>query len=183
MNLGDTIHSIRKEKKMTLLELAEKSGVALATLSRMENGKMTGTLESHMKICDALGIPLPELYKNLYPSKKSVDIQTKKSRTDVFIHDKKSSEEMLASKVLNKKMMPVLIKIAKGGKTQKEETRPGIEKFIYVVDGKIEAAIGEEKYNLGKNDSLYFESNVPHHLKNIGTGDAHIISVVCPPTL
>lgn len=183
MQIGNIIHNIRKERKMTLIELAEKSGVALATLSRMENNKMTGTLESHMKICDALEIALPELYKHLYPAKKAIDVQTKKSRTDVFIHDKKSSEEMLASKVLNKKMMPVLIKIAKGGKTHKEETKPGIEKFIYVLDGKIEASIGEEKYTLGKNDSLYFESNVSHYFKNSGASDARIISVVCPPTL
>lgn len=181
--IGEIIHKLRKDRKMTLVELAQKSGVALATLSRMENGRMTGTLESHMHICEALGIALPELYKNLYPSKKAVDIQTKKSRTDVFIHDKKTSEEMLASKVLNKKMMPVLVKIAKGGRTHKEETKSGIEKFIYVLDGKIEANISKEKYNLGRNDSLYFESNIPHYLKNIGAGDARVVSVVCPPTL
>jgi len=181
--IGKIIHKLRKENKMTLLELANKSGVALATLSRMENGKMTGTLESHMKICEALGATLPDLYKNLYASKRAVDIQTQKSRTEVFIHDKKSSEEILASKILNKKMMPVLIKIARGGKTQAEETKGGIEKFIYILDGKIEVSIGEEKYNMNKNDSLYFESNVPHHLRNTGSSDARIISVVCPPTL
>ncbi len=181
MQIGDIIHNIRKEKKMTLVELADKSRVALATLSRMENGKMTGTLESHMHICEALGITLPDLYKNLYPSKRGVEIQTKKSRADVFIHDKKSSEEMLASKVLNKKMMPVLVRIAKGGRTQKEETKSGIEKFIYVLDGKIEVNIGEEKYNLGKNNSLYFESNVPHYLRNIGTDEARLICVISPP--
>jgi len=166
---------------MTLVELADKSGVALATLSRMENGKMTATLESHMKICEALGIALPDLYKNLYPSKKAVDIQKPKSRTDVFIHDKKSSEEMLASKVLNKKMMPVLIKIAKGGKTQRGETKSGIEKFIYVLDGKVEVNIGEEKYILGKSDSLYFESNVPHYLRNMGKDESRLICVISPP--
>ena len=183
MNIGDTINKIRKERDMTLVELAEKSGVALATLSRMENGRMTGTLESHMKICEALGTTLPDLYKNLYPPKKAVDIQKEKSRTDVFIHDKKSSEEMLASKILDKKMMPILVKIAKGGSTHKEETKTGIEKFIFVLEGKITANIGDEKYNLSRNDSLYFEPNVPHYLKNAGNSDARVISVVCPPTL
>lgn len=183
MNLGDTIHALRKEKKMTLLELAEKSGVALATLSRMENGKMTGTLESHMKICEAIGIPLPELYTNLYPPRKSVELQRQKSRSDIFIHDKNTSSEILASKVLNRKMMPVLIKIGKGGSTHKEETKYGIDKFIYVLDGKIEAHLGEEKYVLGKNDSLYFEANISHRFKNIGVSDAHVISVSCPPAL
>jgi transcriptional regulator with XRE-family HTH domain len=181
MNLGKTIHALRKESKMTLLELADKSGVALATLSRIENGKMTGTLESHMKICDAFGIALPELYKNLYLPKKAIDIRKQISRTEVFIHDKKSSEEMLASKVLNKKMLPILIKINKGGKTHKEETQTGIEKFIYVLDGKIEANIGEEKYDLMKGDTLYFEASAPHFFKNTHGHDTRLLCIVAPP--
>jgi len=182
MNLGNTIRKIRKERKMTLLELAEKSGVALATLSRMENGKMTGTLESHMKICEALGASLPDLYKNLCASKKAIAINTQKSRTEVFIHDKKSSEELLASKVSNKKMMPVLIKIKNGGKTRNEKMKPGIEKFIYVLDGRIEANIGEEKYNLMKGDTLYFEATTPHFFKNTHGHDTKLLCVISPPT-
>ncbi len=181
MNIGPVIKKLRKERNMTLVELADKSKVALATLSRMENGKMTGTIDSHMRICNSFGIPLPELYKNLYPVKKALDLQKQKPRADIRIHDKKASEEMLASKVLNKKMMPAIIKLMKGGKTREEETRTGIEKFIYVVNGKIEAGIGSDRYELGKNDSLYFESNMPHYIKNIGKSEAHIISVVCPP--
>jgi quercetin dioxygenase-like cupin family protein/DNA-binding Xre family transcriptional regulator len=181
MKIGEIIHSIRKERKMTLLELAEKSGVALATLSRMENGKMTGTLESHMKICEALGVKLPDLYKNLYASKRAVDINTQRSRTEVFIHDKRSSEESLASKVSNKKMTPVLIKIGKGGKTR-EETSPGIEKFVYVLEGKIEANVGEEKYNLGKGDTLYFEAAAPHFFKNTHNYDTRLLCVISPAT-
>lgn len=183
MNVGNTINKLRKDRKMTLVELAEKSGVALATLSRMENGKMTGTLESHMKICEALGLTLPDLYKNLYTSKNMIDIHTKKSPAEVFIHDKKSSEEILASKVSNKKMMPVLIKINKGGKTHAEKARPGIEKFIYVVEGKVEANIGEEKYTLTKGDTLYFESLVPHFFKNLNDNESRLLCAISPPTL
>jgi len=181
MNLGDTIHRIRKERKMTLLGLAEKSGVALATLSRMENGKMTGTLESHMKITEALGVTLPDLYKNLSLSKRTIAINTQKSRTEVFIHDKKSSEELLASKVSDKKMMPVLIKIKSGGKTRDEKMKPGIEKFVYVLDGRIEANVGEEKYNLIKGDTLYFEAATPHFFKNTHGHDTKLLCVVSPP--
>lgn len=181
MNIGKTIHALRKENKMTLLELADSSGVALATLSRMENGKMTGTLESHMKICDALGVALPELYRDLRSTKEAIDLQKQKSRTEVFIHDKRSSEEILASKILNKKMLPVLIKLSKGGKTQKEQARAGIEKFIYVLDGRIEANIGEEKYNLMKGDTLYFEASTPHFFKNTHNNNARLLSIVSPP--
>lgn len=168
---------------MTLLELSTKSGVALATLSRMENGKMTGTLESHMNISNALGVALPDLYRDLVSSTKKVDVQTKAARTDVFIHDKKATAEMLAPNVLTKKMMPTMIKIAKGGNTHNEETKPGIEKFAYVLDGKIEAAIGDEKYTLSKGDTLYFESSTPHSFRNIGSGESRMICVITPPAL
>lgn len=181
MHIGEVIHRIRKERKMTLAGLSEKSGVALATLSRVENGKMTGTLESHIEIARALEISLPDLYKDLAASRKTIDVQTKKSRPDVFLHDKKAMSEMLAPNALNKKMMPTLIKINKGGATHKEEAKIGVEKFVYVTSGRVEVNIGENKYDLTKGDSLYFEASIPHHFRNPGADETSLVSVTCPP--
>jgi len=183
MKVGEIVHKLRKEKKMTLLDLSEKSGVALATLSRMENGKMTGTLESHMNICRALEAPLTDLYKDLTSSAKKVEMQARDARTDVFIHDKRAKSELLSATSLNKKMMPTMIKISKGGRTHSEETKTGVEKFIYVLDGKLEANIGKEVFKLARGNTLYFESSVPHHFKNTGALEARLISVVSPPAL
>ena len=183
MHVGIIINKLRKEKRMTLLDLSRKSGVALATLSRIENGRMTGTLDSHMNIANALEIPLPDLYTNLAYLKKQVEVKTKKTTADVFIHNKNVASEMLISKVTNKKMLPLLIKLNKGGATRKEEAKIGVEKFIYLLEGKIEAIVGEEKYNVAKGDTLYFESSLPHYFKNIGPGEAHLICVISPPTL
>ena len=183
MHVGEIIHNIRRERKITLLELSRKSGVALATLSRIENGKMTGTLKSHICVANALEVSLPELYKNLDASKRQVEVQIRNARADVIVRDKRLSSEILASKVSNKKMMPVMIKIGPGGATHREETRPGIEKFIYILDGKLEAAIGEENYCLAKGDTLYFESFLTHQFKNTGKGEARLLVVTCPPII
>jgi len=183
MEVGEIIKKMRKEKGMTLLELSKQSGVALATLSRIENGRMTGTLESHMNICKAFELTLPELYKDLPSSKKTLEIQHKKPKQDVYVHDKKSSSEILASGTQSKKMMPVLIKIVKGGQTVKEETKSGIQKFIYILEGRVEALVGEARYSMSKGDTLYFESSAPHIFTNTGTGEAHLLSVASPPSL
>lgn len=183
MHVGQIIHKLRKEKRMTLVELSRRSGVAVATLSRMENGIMTGTLDSHMGIAKALEVHLTDIYKDLSPAKESIEIQSRRKRSDIFVHDKTSSAEILVSKVLSKKMMPVLIRIAKDGKTHEEETKPGVERFIYVVSGKVEAVIGDERYQLGESDTLYFESSIPHHFKNTGSQEASIICVTAPPVL
>lgn len=181
MEIGNIINRTRKEKKMTLAELSAKSGVAVATLSRIENGKMTGTLDSHIGISKALEISLPDMYRDLSDSKKTLEVREKRKGPEVLSHNKKFYSEILASNTLNKKMMPVLIKIEKGGSTSKQETRIGVEKFVYIVEGKLEAAIGKEKYNLTPGDTLYFESSIPHLFKNTGAGVARVISVTCPP--
>ena len=179
MHIGEIIRKIRKERKMTLVELSEKSSVALATLSRIENSKMTGTLDSHMRMCDALGISLPELYKQLPSQKKTAEVKLKESSKGTSVHDKRSSSEMLASNVQGKKMLPLMIRISKGGRTGTEELKLGAEKFIYVLDGKIEINIGEEKYALSKDDTIYFTASAPHYFKNSGASEARLIAVSC----
>lgn len=183
MEIGNVIHAVRKERKLTLAQLSEKSGVALATLSRMENNRMTGTLESHIAICKALEITLADLYRDLPAARKTVEAQPKKSRTEVYVHDKKMTSELLATKVSEKKMMPVLVKILAGGTTPVEETRTGSEKFVYTLAGKIDATVGAEKYHLTKGDTLYFEGSLPHYFKNAGQDEAQLICVISPPAL
>jgi len=62
MKIGKKLRLLRKTQKVTLNELSKKSGVQVATLSRMENDIMVGTLESHIAICQGLGISLSTLY-------------------------------------------------------------------------------------------------------------------------
>ena len=84
---------------------------------------------------------------------------------------------MLASNMQNKKMLPLLVALPKAGHTNMEKDTHGVEKFIYVLLGKVEANIGEEKFVLGAGDTIYFDSSAPHHFKNSGTSEARLISV------
>ncbi len=181
MHLGKTLKRLRKEKHITLVELARKSGVAIATLSRIENGKMIGRVESHIKLCEVLGVTLPDLYKDF--SKKTIDVAKDKVGHTVGIQDNKFSSELLISDTHNKKIIPLVIRILKGEQTSNDKTNTGVDKFIYMLQGKVEANIGNEKYGLSQNDSIYFDSSVPHHFKNTGIGEARFICIVAPPIL
>lgn len=68
MYIGEKIHQLRKKNKISLVELSKLSGVQIATISRIENKKMVGTLESHMNISKALGIDVTELYQDITDS-------------------------------------------------------------------------------------------------------------------
>lgn len=145
MQLGEKIRSIRQKRQMTLDQLSALSGVAKATLSRIENGLMIGTIKSHMKICDALQVSLADLYRPLLPGGKSIELESATEKKDVFVHDEKSFSILLTSQVLSKKMMPILIRLAPEGTTPKEEASNGTEKFLYCIAGNVEVTVGGKK--------------------------------------
>ena len=188
MLIGKRITELRKSKSMTLTELAQKSGVQIATLSRIENLKMTGTLESHMAIASALGTDITQLYSALPVSRSgpSLPDQTPESRklgTESFTYNDKASYEILVNKLLSKKMMPVILKIEKGGRTNSEQSPAGSERFIFILEGKVLAVIGEHTYPLPKNSSLYFDASIKHHFENRGQSTTKMISVITPVML
>lgn len=183
MLIGKKMKELRKVRKMTLTDLSRQSGVQLATLSRIENMKMTGTLQSHMDIAKSLGVSLADLYGDIEQAAKKVEFSKAKSETDIFVHSEKSSYEILTSHVLSKKMMPRLVKIDPEGKTNTEKNQIGTEKFLFVLEGKVEAKIDQESYILSRYNTLYFDASLPHCLINKGKVQAKLLSVVTPVAL
>ena len=182
MYIGEKLHAIRKAKRISLTELSKTSGVQMATLSRIENQKMVGTLESHMQIAKALGIDVTELYQGLAHKNAIIDFGHDKN-TEVFTHSDAASYEILTKNIMNKKMMPTLVRIEEGGKTNKEQNTGGAEKFIFVLDGHVEININNQLFTLHKYNTLYFDASLPHHYRNSGKGVVKLICVGTPVSL
>lgn len=183
MKIGPQIKTLRKSKKMTLVELSEKSGVQIATLSRIENGKMIGTLESHMNIAKALGVDITLLYQRSIGPPKPPVIETQNSVAEEFKHNEKSGYEILTKKVLNKKMMPILIRLDPQGETPIEQGVAESEKFLYVLEGSVEITINNQSYKLDKGHTLYFDASLSHQMRNKAAKAARVICVGTPVML
>ena len=184
--VGARLRVLRKSQRVTLVELAKASEVDAATISRIETGRMTGTLECHIRLATALGVKITELYAGIEEAriKDAVTHQPSSRRSDVYVHQAgKSSLAMLTTDILKKKLMPVLITIEPGGSTHKEEAKVGTEKFLYVLEGTLEAKVGEASHELRRGSSLYLDASIPHTLKNIGRQTSKCLSVVTPPVL
>lgn len=183
MKIGNKLKLLRKGRKMTLKELSEKSGVQIATLSRMEHDIMTGTLESHMRIVKSLGVSLSDFYREIEDEQKTVIFTGETRSRESLVRSKESVIELLTTDIADKKMMPVLIRINKGASASEEKCAVGMEKLIYLVEGRVKAKIGEKEYNLRKGDSLYFDASLPHTLHNTARTESLVLSVLSPPLL
>ena len=61
MSIGNTMRNIRKEKRMTLQQIADAMGCSPQLISQYESGKRQPKLETKKKIATALNVPLYEL--------------------------------------------------------------------------------------------------------------------------
>lgn len=182
MFIGDKMFALRRQKRMTLSELSKISGIQLATLSRIENKKMVGTLESHIGIAKALEIDITELYKGIDKDNSPIEVGGSNA-TDVFTHSEDSSYEILTKNILHKKMMPTLIRIDEGGRTNKEQNKNGTEKFIFALEGRVEVTVNDQIFNLHKHNTLYFDASLPHFYRNTGKATARLLSIMTPVSL
>ena len=59
--LAQRLAELRHAQSLSLEQLAAKSGVSRAALSRLENGTVSPTAETLGKLCTAFGLPLSRL--------------------------------------------------------------------------------------------------------------------------
>ena len=76
--------------------------------------------------------------------------------------------------------MPALLRLEPNGKTEAEKNNPGSEKFIFVLEGDIEATVGDEKFSLQKNNTLYFDASLRHSFINAGKQTARALVIITP---
>lgn len=184
MNLGERIRSLRKENGFSLEQLSSKSGVALATLSRIENDKGSGTFRTHRRIAEALEIPVTELYKGLEDSEQEISIQPESSEeAETFIYDEKASAILLARQVYSKQMLPQLIVLQAGGQTSIEQYPVRTERWLFVLEGTVEASVAGKTHRLATGNTLYFKGSLAHQLKNADDTVAKVVSVTSPVAL
>lgn len=184
MEIGSRIRALRKERKLSLEQLAKRSGVALATLSRMENDKGGGTFRTHQKIAEALGIPIVELYRGLEePEPEAVLRPARGEEPETFTYNEKASAVLLTSQVSAKQMLPQLIVLQPNGKTALEQCRRGTERWLFGLEGTVEATVGPKSYRIKRGDTLYFKASLPHQIVNAAPSVAKVISVTTPVSL
>ncbi|MFC1809209.1 helix-turn-helix domain-containing protein [Candidatus Omnitrophota bacterium] len=181
MNLGDRIRNLRKQKKITLVELSKMTGVAQASLSRIETGIMNGTVESHRKIAEALAMSLSEMYTGIDPKLSEITYKSDDSiKKDAEVKGDNVRFELLTTQMTTRKFAPILISIPQNELVTYEKLERGTDKFLWVQSGTIMVTLNNNDYTLNQNETIYFDASFSHIIKNTGIQEARILSVTSP---
>jgi mannose-6-phosphate isomerase-like protein (cupin superfamily) len=159
------------------------TGVAQATLSRIETGVMRGTVESHQRIAEALGMSLSELYSEVDDRLGRISAFSLGKRSAAAVRDAKVKCEILTQHAMKKKITPLLLTLEGRGETDVEKFEAGVEKFYFVLEGEVTARIEKKEYPLSEGGTLYFDASLPHQLSNASGKKARVFCAVSPPAL
>ena len=84
--------------------------------------------------------------------------------------------ESLAPQKANRVMEPFLVTLVPT--RFKEMSSHDGQEFIFVLEGKIRAKVGEQEAVLNPGDSIYYDSSSPHLVKCCGKKPARILAVL-----
>ncbi len=175
-SIGHNIRRFRTAEGLTLRELSERSGVSIATISKVETGKISGGFETIYKIARGLGVLVTEILPS-DATKGEAFVVHKSNVADVHpteIYDY-FPQAFQPDGVLNPYVM--VIHTRNVPDVRDWSIHPG-EEVIFVLAGAIDLHYeGRPPQRMSAGDSACFNSGVRHAFVCASGQPARIFSV------
>jgi quercetin dioxygenase-like cupin family protein len=172
--IGKRIKRARLDKKITLDDMANETGLSKEFIKKIEAGDQRPSVGTLLQISRTLHIDSSFLLKE---QDNAVEKRSKAytTRTDNYAYS--SLTPSAENKHLKAFRIIVEAQKSHGGVGFQHEG----EEFVHVLEGVVEVQVGDHVNTLKKGDSLHFNSGVKHDLRNTGEEDAELIVVVYAP--
>jgi transcriptional regulator with XRE-family HTH domain len=192
--IGERLMELRKKRKMSMRELAGRSGASTSLISQVETGKTNPTVAKLQNIATALGVPVnyffdthdeppPEMAQALDAAEEPVELPGNGEVTvplhtgvplDVVRGDDRDTIE-LSDGVTWERLTPhgrsgiefLEVTYDVNANSGPLASHFG-EEFVLVQEGALEVEFAFDRVVLMPGDSLVFDSTVPHRVTSVG---------------
>jgi transcriptional regulator with XRE-family HTH domain len=171
------VRALRHARNWTLSDLGKATGLAVSTLSKIENDRMSPTFDVVQKLAAGFSIDITELFS------VSEDRQQHTRRSVVRKGDGRPYETaayshlVLASDLTNKKILPFVSIVKARSLDEFEEwgAHDG-EEFLFVLEGSVRFYTDcYEPADLGEGDGIYLDSAMRHACISTSETDARVL--------
>jgi transcriptional regulator with XRE-family HTH domain len=182
--VGSRIASLREAKKISIDELAARTGLAPEFLRDLERDAVHPPLAPLLRVARGIGVRLGTF------------IDDRVSDDPYIVRLGEREEEMTSSRgqdgptalrfhslgkgKSDRHMEPFFVEILEESAGDDTESSHEGEEFLVVVSGQVEVRYAGRVHRLGPGDSIYYNSIVPHRVSSVG-GPASIYAVLYFP--
>lgn len=182
--IGREVRSHRRQRSMTVADLADATGLSIGMLSKIENGNTSPSLSTLQTVADALTIPITAFFRG-YESirtaihtKSGEGIELERAGTraghqyNLLGHIGTNSSGVIVE--------PYLIELTKESDTFETFQHDGIE-TIYMLEGIVDYRHGDNIYHMEPGDTLFFDADAPHGPEKLVSLPAKYLSIISYP--
>lgn len=178
--VGARLKSVRQLHGWSQRELAKRAGVTNATISLIEQGKVSPSVGSLKKVLNGIPMSLADFFTFQFDCLPQVFFRAGEM-PDV---GPGTIQYRLLGADNRQRSMSILYEIYPAG----EDTGPELlshdgEEGGIVISGELEVTVGAEVSVLGPGDGYYFSSRRPHRFRNRGDCDCVLVSANNPPSV
>jgi len=185
LRVGERIRELRENKGLSLQDMANRTGYSSALLSQVENHFISPPLGGLIKIAKALEVKVGTFFGD--EPRESYAIVRKDERKHISRFASKEgvsygySYESLGFDKKDRQMEPFLVTLEPATvKSEKLSSHDG-EEFIFVLEGEMEAILGDHKDVLHPGDCIYYDSTIPHKVQCHREVPTKILAVLWTP--
>lgn len=178
-SVGMQLRLLRRARRQTLRDVAERASVSESFLSQLERGRTGASIASLQGIAAALGVEVSDLFAR--NGQTGPSLLRREDRAYVSWGDL-GRKALLTPKPFQE-LEVVAATLEAGGSTGAEQYAHGdSEELLLVVAGIVELALGAETIPLRAGDCARYRSSTPHRVVNVGHEAAEVMYVISPPS-
>ena len=177
MPIGARLRELRQRRGLSQRELARASGVANATISLIENGKLNPTVSMLKKVLDGVPLGPSEFFSNEADAPEKVLFRAGEL---TGIAEGGVSYLQVGANLRDKAIQFLKERYEPGAGTGRHEITHEGEECGIVLTGRLTVTVGEETTTLSAGDAYYFTSNQPHSFVNAGSEPCELITACTP---
>ena len=175
LDIASRVKALRKKNSWRLRDLSEKTGISVATLSKLENGKTKLNFSTVNKLAQGIGVAVTELTSPGLAHTKDTTMTL--GGGGVVFETRDVDYEVLCADYTggNQGYAKLSVKARTLDPNLPWHRHPGKE-FIYVLKGILVLHTEDrEQITLKSGDSLLFDSSIGHHYISAGRGETQLL--------
>ncbi len=168
--VGSRLQRLRKERGVTLRDLAGSTGISTSTLSRLENGQRRPSLELLLPLAQAYRVPLDDLVGAPEVGDPRIRLKPQQVHGRTVLPLTRQPNGVQAWKMV----IPA--------RQCKPEPRAhdGYE-WLYVLSGRMRLVLGDQDLVLEVGEVAEFDTRLPHWFGSTGEGPTEVLSIFGRP--
>ena len=173
---GARLRELRLKRGWTLSELAARSRLSSAFLSRLESGDRQASIAAALTLSRIFGVSLASLFESELVTDPCVIVRGNEG-TEKTVNGLKYVSLSNAGRFFNLQPIKVTVPLSRKGD---EHYHHDGEEWIYLLAGELTLSLAGKTYALAPGDAAHFDSRLPHRLIARGGHDAEVLLVASP---